>query len=819
MASLLVLTTDLPFFPGKNGHDFFNLRYTAQRHAVGVVAPVHPHYPAAGVANLEAFLTGAYFWPRTAAPVALPPLRDPPGPLAGWVRRLPRGVRQWLLRRSLRLSRQPAGAYSQLTTLANNAPQLLQAFAERRWQVVGLLQSSTEPWLDYLPAQPAKFVYFHDVRADYLRDRAPPREARAVAEQERRVCQSVEVVGFVSELDEQRARRLLQPAAATGVAPIPVDTDYYTPAPPGWVKDQRPVVLFTGHLGHPPNVDAALYFLEQIWPYVRRELPDAVWQVVGLHPDPRLPPACAAAAGVELHPNVPDIRPFFWNATVYVVPMRYGGGVRQKIFEAWAMELPVVCTTMAAEGIKAVTGENCWLADDPAGFAARVVEQLRSPQRAIVAPAREVVERHHSIPAAASRFEELAHRAIQIKRQRPFKLLFDLRWMQIGKAGGAEQMSHELVAEVARLDHRNAYRVLCPRSTYQEWNFPRGFQCAGIFTDSHDARCESYQAGVANQLAESVGRAPLRTPAMRALRWYRRLDFDVVHSTIGYSCPDVRSFPNLLTVHDLQHVHYPEFFTPAAWQERETLYRESVAAAAHIHCISEFTRQDLHQQYGVPLAKMTTIWNILARTAWLTVAEPRRRAVLGQLGVSGPFLFFPAHSWPHKNHRRLVEAFALALPELPADLQLVLSGRPFEADHPARVWLREHPELRGRVLHVGYRSSLEMRALYHGARALVFPSLFEGFGMPVAEAIIADCPVVCARTTSLPEIAGDAALYFDPLDPADIARALVRIATDERQRAELSAAGQRRKPRFSARRSAVHALSVYRQVFEAGYVT
>ena len=99
----------------------------------------------------------------------------------------------------------------------------------------------------------------------------------------------------------------------------------------------------------------------------------------------------------------------------------------------------------------------------------------------------------------------------------------------------------------------------------------------------------------------------------------------------------------------------------------------------------------------------------------------------------------------------------------------------------------------------------------------MFPSLFEGFGLPVAEAIIADCPVACSNTTSLPEIGGDAACYFDPQSVPAIAQALVQIAVNEKLRASLIAAAHQRKTAFSARLSAVKTLSVYRKVFEEIY--
>ena len=825
MYNILVITTDLPFFPGKNGNDFFNLRYAAQHHAVGVVAPHHPHYPADGVINLESFLSGSYFWPRplaTAPP--LPPQKDPPRHLRDWLKSLPFGFRKGLLLRLLGLRQQPAEAYGQLATLANCAPYLLRALANRQWHVLALIQSNTEPWLDYLPSQPAKFVYFHDVRADYLErqtkisggDAEARKKLSAIFAQEQRYCHRADSVAFVSDLDLQRATTLFQPTAEVGVSPIPVDTDYYTPAPAHWHKDPRPIVLFTGHLGHTPNVDAIQYFLEQIWPLVRKEVPAAVFQVAGMLPSPEAQQACAATPGVELHPNVPDIRPYFWNASVYIVPMRFGGGVRQKIFEAWSMALPVVCTTMAAEGTRAVNGQNCWLADDPPSFAAKVVEQLRAPSRTITEQARKTVLAHNSIPAAAGCYEELACRAVHRKRTRPYKLLYDLRWMKIGKAGGSEQMSYELISEISRLDHRNDYRIHCPRSTYYEWEFPRNFRCRGFFTESTEGKFAALHAGLANQLAASTCRPALLTPEMRALRRYNQLDFDLVHSTCNYSFPEMRAFPHILTMLDLQHVHYPEFFSPEAWAERDNLYRASANQAAHLICISEYTRQDVHKSYGIPLEKMTTVWIIPSRAAWIKVEERQRKSLLARMGLHGRFLFYPAHCWPHKNHRRLVEAFKMVETELPADLQLVLTGRQFDEGHPARQ-LIDAENLRGRVVHLGFRSPLEIRALYGSAQALVFPSLFEGFGIPVAEAIIADCPVACSTATSLPEIAGDAAIYFDPEDTKDIARKLLAITVDEKLRANLRAAGGQRKSLFSSRLSAVKALSIYRRVFEEIY--
>lgn len=823
---VLVLTTDLPYFPGKMGVDYFNLRHLAEHCRVAVVAPCYDSFPKEGVANLESFLTASYFWPRAAAPAAGMLSDLPPARLRSWVWNVPGRVRRWVYRQMIGINGRPDDAAEKIAILANCAPHLLQAVNGAHWHAMVLIQTSIEPWFDYLPSMGGKVVYFHDVRGDYLtrahqvngQSKTSRAHAQAVHDQEQRVTECADVVGFVSELDQQRADRLFRMRATRGVAPIPVDTGYYTPTPVDWVKDARKVVLFTGHLAHPPNVDALLHFVQNIWPLVLERVPDAVFQAVGMMPAPAVVTAMASAPRCELHSNVPDIRPYFWDATAFVVPMRYGGGVRQKIFEAWSMRLPVVCTTMAAEGTGAVDGQHCFLADSPAAFADRLATVVTDPLHAqeLVDSAKDYVESRNSIGAASPAFRKLVERAVSIKSRKPYKLLFDLRWMQLGHAGGIEQATYELVSAISQLDRRNEYRLYAPRSACCEWDFAAGFKVRRHYSDPIELEREALRSLLVNGLAESVRERPLLNDAMRNLAHYKRLDFDMVHSVAGYTHPDLQGFPGILTINDLQHLHYPEFFTPAEYEERERLYRTSAERAAHIICISEFTRQDVHRQYGIPLERMSTVWIVPSRNVWDALSRDRRDALLGQMGLSTPFLFFPAHCWSHKNHARLVDAFARALGRLPRDLKLVLTGRAFPEDHPAAQFIREHG-LQNRIVHLGYRSPLEIRALFQGCRALVFPSLFEGYGMPVAEAIIAGKPVLCSNATSLPEIAGDAALTFDPTDVDAIADALAAVVLRDDLRDQLSAAAVARRHLFAARRSAIQTLSIYQRVYEELY--
>jgi glycosyltransferase involved in cell wall biosynthesis len=825
MARILVFTTDLPYFPGKMGVDFFNLRFLATRHEVAVVGPLYEFAPAEGVRNLEEAVTRVHAWPRPIATVPLFVQGDAPGVLPGWVERLPARLRRGVMKRLLGIHRAPADAFERLAIQSNCAPYLLKAMEEAACKAIILIQSNLAPCLEFLPGPGVRFFYFHDVRADYFARlqasggvRPTSREILAVTRQERAICHVADAVGFVSDLDRTRAQHLFQPTCLTGVAPIPVDTDYFKPAPPDWPGRTEPTVLFTGHLSHPPNIDAIKYFLAEIWPLILRALPAARFVAAGMLPADELKDLVTTVPNFELHANVPDIRPFFWDARVYVVPMRFGGGVRQKIFEAWSMQVPVVCTTMAAEGIAARQGENCWLEDTPVAFAARVVElaQAKASGGNTVAAAKLQVEANNSIPAAAARFTALVEKSISFRKHRPFRLLYDLRWMQIGVAGGAEQMTHELLHALSQLDRRNSYRLFCPRNTFHEWDFPPEFHARGIFCDLLEKTGESLHAAAVNRLAEGLGLPPILTAPMRTLRALHRMDFDLVHSLIGYVHPDLAAFPSILTTHDLQHIRYPEFFTPTEWQERDRLYRESAGRARHIICISEHTRQDMHRHLGVPLEKMTTVWNIPSRQVWQVLPASLREKLLASLGVESPFLFFPGHCWLHKNHANLVEAFALIRPQLPPGMKLIFTGRPFSPDHPALRSIQQLG-LSTHILHLGYRSALEIQALFQGCFMLVFPSLFEGFGMPVAEAIITGKPVACSNRTSLPEIAGDAAITFDPDDVHDIGARLLDVITDPQRYMTLVEATKRRRILFSSRMSAIKTLAVYQRVYEELY--
>ncbi|MHC1788867.1 glycosyltransferase [Solidesulfovibrio sp.] len=250
--------------------------------------------------------------------------------------------------------------------------------------------------------------------------------------------------------------------------------------------------------------------------------------------------------------------------------------------------------------------------------------------------------------------------------------------------------------------------------------------------------------------------------------------------------------PVVAVVYDLQYAYYPQFFAPADEAGRERTFLTAARVAERLVCISEFTRQTVLSQGQVPPGRTATVHislpRRLARTPEAAVAAMRSRLGLGE----ADYLLFPANYWPHKNHRMLLTAFGLFVAARPgSDCRLVLTGsdtglRDELGQAAARLGLAE------RVVFAGYVSDEELSALLTGAKALIFPSLFEGFGMPLVEAMAVGTPILCSDVTSLPEVGGDAALYFDPRRPDDMAAAMARLLDEPGLAERLVARGRER---------------------------
>lgn len=292
---------------------------------------------------------------------------------------------------------------------------------------------------------------------------------------------------------------------------------------------------------------------------------------------------------------------------------------------------------------------------------------------------------------------------------------------------------------------------------------------------------------------------------MPRVEWTARFD---AFFAPNYIPPRTRTKGLVVTVHDLAFKILPET-APHANRFWHRYFEESLAQAAEIITVSEATRSDLCDIYNIPPEKVTAVLSGVDTTIYSPASDADVAAAKRDFGIDGPYLLFVGGLEPRKNLRMLLRAFS----HLPAEIRptLVLAGAPVH-------WIPGGPEImtsamralpsdvKDKVVLTGYVTEAQKVALLTGAEALVYPSVYEGFGMPVLEAMGCGTPVLTSNLSSLPEVAGEDAVLVDPYETSSIADGMQRLLTDDDLRRRLSQAGSARAARFSweetARRTA-----------------
>ncbi|HEY3059495.1 MAG TPA: glycosyltransferase family 1 protein [Chloroflexota bacterium] len=290
----------------------------------------------------------------------------------------------------------------------------------------------------------------------------------------------------------------------------------------------------------------------------------------------------------------------------------------------------------------------------------------------------------------------------------------------------------------------------------------------------------------------------------------RRLAPDLVFCP--FTSPRVHdSVPSVSIVYDLQHLTYPEFFDQDQWHYRQHHLRDACRRATRLVCISDFVRKTLVASF--PEAAERAVSVPLGLLASPTAGGNGADSVLTRLGLtSRPFVLYPANFWPHKNHAALLEAMRSYRELNPrSELVLVCTGVPNALSSDLQR-LADETMPADAVVFAGYVLHGELTALLANCRGLIFPSLYEGFGMPVLEAMAFGKPVLCSRVTNLPDLAGDAAYYFDPTQPEEIRTALAFLEEGGSPVAELVRRGRTRAAQFGTARDVA---CRYIEIFEA----
>ena len=366
--------------------------------------------------------------------------------------------------------------------------------------------------------------------------------------------------------------------------------------------------------------------------------------------------------------------------------------------------------------------------------------------------------------------------------------------------GGNETYIRGLIRALAEVDSQNRYTIfLAEPGAAEEWR------------DGFVRQFSNFEVRLLSKPTPLV-----RVPLALAVELRRRppLDrIDVLH--VQYTAPPFCPAPVVATIHDLAFEHMPETFTRRGSMQLKLTVRRTAQRAARIATVSEYSRQDLLRTYRLSPEKVAVTYNgIEAHFTPQAVSAQEAEDVRRRFGISRDFLLAVGSLQPRKNLIRLIRAYAKLRAEHSGFApQLVIVGR--------KLWLADEifAEVRRQrwaedVILTGYVADADLAQLYRAATAFVYPSLFEGFGLPPVEAMACGTPVVTSNVSSLPEVVGDAALLIDPGDEEALAAALLRIVNDQPLRAKLREQGIVQARKFTWRAAAEKTLQLYRESFE-----
>jgi len=364
-----------------------------------------------------------------------------------------------------------------------------------------------------------------------------------------------------------------------------------------------------------------------------------------------------------------------------------------------------------------------------------------------------------------------------IRRGGMAKVGINLLWLVPGVVGGSEtyttRLLHGLVERSSEID-------------YTLFALPQ-------FADAHPELAKSFKIAYAPVTGTWKSFRVAGENSWLAIQCRRR-HIDLLHHA-GGTIPVLRAVRPILTIHDLQYLYYPEYFTKTKLTYLKTMVPRSAEVARLVLTPSEYSRRTVIERLNIDPSIVVVVPHGISPRTTKAASD-----VLERYGISGCFFLYPAITYPHKNHLVLIEAFAKVLEHFP-DTMLVLTGA--KGSMEVRV-AKEVSKLgiADKVLRLGYIPRADLDALYIEAVAMTFPSRFEGFGAPVLEAMARRCPVVAADATALPEVVQDAGYLVSPDNAEQWAHAMMYLLDDKTRRDELAESGFKRATEFTWSRTA-----------------
>jgi glycosyltransferase involved in cell wall biosynthesis len=305
-------------------------------------------------------------------------------------------------------------------------------------------------------------------------------------------------------------------------------------------------------------------------------------------------------------------------------------------------------------------------------------------------------------------------------------------------------------------------------------------------------------------------RNPFRRLGISLPMKLRQIKPEIFHCQ--YIQPLFRNVPTVVSIHDLAFEHFPEFFHPREVLRMKKLVRWTARNAQHIVTVSKFSAGDIAQRYGISPEKISVAYPAAADRFCPRDQHTAREHLARAYKIEWPFILYVGRLQARKNLPRLIEAYALARKHGIREKLVLVGKKDFQSERmEARI---RDLGLESSVIFPGYIPEEDLPLFYNAAEVFVFPSFFEGFGLPVIESMASGLPTITSRGSSLEEVSGDAAVLIDPADTNSIAAALEQVLGDPELRRRLSEKGLRRSAHFKAAGFGARHLEVYRSLAE-----
>ena len=363
---------------------------------------------------------------------------------------------------------------------------------------------------------------------------------------------------------------------------------------------------------------------------------------------------------------------------------------------------------------------------------------------------------------------------------RTVRIAVNTRLLLSGKLEGIGWFAHESLQRIVQAHPEHRFIFLFDRPFHEQFTYAENVE--GVVIPPPTRHPLLYRIWFEHMLP-------------RALRKHKA---DVFVSPDGFLSTRT-SIPQLAVMHDLNFEHYPEDLPPAYSRYYRTWFPRFAKKAARIATVSGYSKQDIIARYGVPVDRVDVVHNGIG-DIFSPLTEEEKRNTRERFTNGSNYLVCVGAMHRRKNLANTFAAFDRLADEDPSIKLLIVGERMFRDAHMEQAYATmAHQD---RVVFAGRLQQAELRLALGAATALVYTSYFEGFGIPVAEAMKCGVPVIAANATSLPEVAGEAAVYCEPFDVADITRAMRTIVQDEDLRARLIAAGLERAQRYTWDRTA-----------------